>query len=103
MKTSRTGALPLSRRAFIIGTAAAGGVAGGMRLRLAVDAAQAKNGRSGGGEMSASVVVKPDVTCVIRVARSEMGQGTLTGVAQLVAEQLECDWRKVATESITPG
>ena len=32
-----------------------------------------------------------------------MGQGTLTGLAQLVAEELECDWKKVTTESITPG
>jgi len=47
--------------------------------------------------------VKPDDTCVIRIARSEMGQGTLTGLAQLVAEELECDWKKVTTESITPG
>ncbi|MGZ5698456.1 MAG: molybdopterin cofactor-binding domain-containing protein, partial [Usitatibacter sp.] len=41
--------------------------------------------------------------CVIRVARAEMGQGTLTGLAQLVAEELECDWSKVTTEPITPG
>ncbi len=40
---------------------------------------------------------------MIRIARSEMGQGTLTGLAQLVAEELECDWKQVATESITPG
>ena len=40
---------------------------------------------------------------MIRIARSEMGQGTLTGLAQLVAEELECDWKKVTTESITPG
>jgi isoquinoline 1-oxidoreductase beta subunit len=45
----------------------------------------------------------PYETCVIRIARSEMGQGTRTGLAQLVAEELECDWSKVATESITPG
>jgi isoquinoline 1-oxidoreductase subunit beta len=51
----------------------------------------------------ASVLVKPDETCVVRIARSEMGQGTLTGLAQLVAEELECDWKNVATESITPG
>jgi len=49
------------------------------------------------------VVVKPDDTCVIRIARSEMGQGTRTGLAQLVAEELECDWKKVTTESITAG
>jgi isoquinoline 1-oxidoreductase beta subunit len=32
-----------------------------------------------------------------------MGQGTITGLAQLVAEELECDWSKVTTEGITPG
>jgi isoquinoline 1-oxidoreductase beta subunit len=40
---------------------------------------------------------------IIRIARSEMGQGTLTGLAQLVAEELECDWSKVKTEYPTPG
>src|SRR6266545_3890692 len=54
-------------------------------------------------EVNAWVVVKPDNTCVIRIARSEMGQGTLTGLAQLVAEELECDWWKVATEHVFPG
>ena len=38
-----------------------------------------------------------------RIARSEMGQGTLTGLAQMVAEELECDWSKVTTEYPTPG
>jgi isoquinoline 1-oxidoreductase beta subunit len=32
-----------------------------------------------------------------------MGQGSLTGLAQLVAEELECDWSKVSTEFPTPG
>ena len=32
-----------------------------------------------------------------------MGQGTLTGLAQLVTEELECDWNKVTTEFPTPG
>ena len=54
-------------------------------------------------EVNAWVVVKPDDTVVIRIARSEMGQGTLTGLAQLVAEELECDWSKVTTEYPTPG
>jgi isoquinoline 1-oxidoreductase beta subunit len=48
-------------------------------------------------------VIQPDDKVVIRIARSEMGQGTLTGLAQLVAEELECDWSKVTTEYPTPG
>ena len=67
-------------------------------------------GRDGGAErptappeVNAWVVIKPDDTVVIRIARSEMGQGTLTGLAQLVAEELECDWSKVTTEYPTPG
>ena len=55
------------------------------------------------GEINAWVVIKPDDTVVVRIARSEMGQGTLTGLAQLVAEELECDWAKVTTEYPTPG
>jgi isoquinoline 1-oxidoreductase beta subunit len=94
----------LSRRSFIVGTAAAGGgLAIGMRLPFGLGSAEAKSAVDAGTEVHAWVVVKPDDTCVIRIARSEMGQGTLTGLAQLVAEELECDWKKVATESITPG
>ncbi len=54
-------------------------------------------------EVNAWVVIKPDDTVIVRIARSEMGQGTLTGLAQLVAEELECDWSKVTTEYPTPG
>ncbi|HEY3195170.1 MAG TPA: molybdopterin cofactor-binding domain-containing protein, partial [Candidatus Dormibacteraeota bacterium] len=99
MKTPR-----LSRRSFIVGTAATGGgLALGVRLSIGSRSAEAKTADTTGTEVHAWVVVKPDDTCVIRIARSEMGQGTLTGLAQLVAEELECDWKKVATESITPG
>ena len=49
------------------------------------------------------MVIKPDETVVVRIARSEMGQGSLTGLAQLVAEELDCDWSKVTTEYPTPG
>ena len=67
-----------------------------------IGAAQAQ--RAGyGAELNIWVVVRPNDTCVIRIARSEMGQGTLTGLAQLVAEELECDWKKVTTEGLTPG
>jgi len=59
--------------------------------------------QSAAGEINAWVLIKPDDTVVVRIARSEMGQGTLTGLAQLVAEELECDWAKVTTEYPTPG
>lgn len=54
-------------------------------------------------EINAWVVVKPDDTIVVRIARSEMGQGTLTGLAQLVVEELDGDWSKVTTEYPSPG
>ena len=93
-----------SRRRFIVGSAAAGGgLALGFNVPFGVGPAAAQSVAAGSTEVNAWVVVKPDDTCVIRIARSEMGQGTLTGLAQLVAEELECDWKKVATESITPG
>ena len=93
--------LKLNRRAFVIGTAAAGaGLALGLDIPFGPDVARAADGSP---EINAWVVIQPDDTVVIRIARSEMGQGTLTGLAQLVAEELECDWSKVTTEFPTPG
>ncbi len=104
MKKTSARITNLSRRDFIVGTAAAGGgLAIGIHLPFGFGSAEAKSAVEAGTEVLAWVVVKPDDTCVIRIARSEMGQGTLTGLAQLVAEELECDWKKVTTESITPG
>ena len=51
---------------------------------VASAATATKASAAGPVEVNAWVVVKPDDTCVIRIARSEMGQGTLTGLAQLV-------------------
>jgi isoquinoline 1-oxidoreductase beta subunit len=96
----------VSRRRFIIGSAAAGGgLAIGMHLPFAVGTAHAQAGAAAaaGAEVNVWVVVRPDDTCVIRIARSEMGQGTFTGLVQLVAEELECDWNKIGYELIHPG
>jgi isoquinoline 1-oxidoreductase beta subunit len=91
----------IDRRSFLVGTAAVGG---GLSLGFAVpfgaDTALAQGGTP---ELNAWVVVRPDETVVIRIARAEMGQGSQTGLAQLVAEELECDWSKVTTEIPTPG
>ena len=103
MKTNAGGKAEVSRRTFVVGSAvASGGLALGFNFSDAAKSARAQN-LGGEAEINAWVVVKPDDTCVIRIARSEMGQGTRTGLAQLVAEELECDWKNVTTELITPG
>ncbi|WP_207460109.1 molybdopterin cofactor-binding domain-containing protein [Azospirillum sp. SYSU D00513] len=96
----------LSRRGFLVSSAAMGGLSLGFHLPFLASAEAATPGATPAAaapEVNAWVVVRPDETVVIRVARSEMGQGTLTGLAQLVAEELECDWAKVTTEYPTPG
>ncbi len=91
----------LSRRGFMIGLGVAGAgltisFVGGFGPALAADAGMAP-------EVNAWVHIGRDDVVTIRIARSEMGQGTLTGLAQLVAEELQCDWSKVVTEYPTPG
>ena len=91
----------INRRSFVVGTAAvSGGLALGFDLPFGPKLGHAE---VGGPEVNAWVVVQPDETVIIRIARSEMGQGTLTGLAQLAAEELECDWSKVKYEFPTPG
>ena len=90
----------VSRRAFLAGAAAGGGLSLGFGIPFGLAAAQAADNPP---EVNAWVVVRPDDTVVIRIARSEMGQGSMTGLAQLVAEELECDWSKVRTEFPTPA
>ena len=103
-KSIRNQAANPSRRKFIVGSAAAGGgLAIGLQLPFATQSAAAQRTAAAAAEVNAWVVIKPDETCVIRIARSEMGQGTLTGLAQLVTEELECDWKRVTTEFPTPG
>src|SRR4249920_1924944 len=92
----------MNRRSFIVGTAAAGGgLAIGFDLPLG--GPQIIRAADGSPELTAWIVIRPDDTVVIRMARSEMGQGSLTGLAQMAAEELECDWAKVTTEYPTPG
>jgi len=95
----------ISRREFLIHTGLTGAsFVLGLSLPLGNRALAAETAASETiPEVNAWVVIEPDDTVIIRVARSEMGQGTLTGLAQLVAEELECDWSKVKTEYPTPG
>jgi isoquinoline 1-oxidoreductase subunit beta len=53
-------------------------------------------------EITCWVVIQPDESVIIRVNRSEMGQGSFTALPMLVAEELECDWSKVRAEYVDP-
>ena len=91
----------LNRRSFIVGSAAVtGGLALGLRVPFGPTIARAQDGSP---EVGVWVAIGPDDTVNIRVVRSEMGQGTITGLAQLVADELECNWSKVRIEYPTPG
>jgi isoquinoline 1-oxidoreductase beta subunit len=93
----------LTRRDFIKTTAAA---AGGMALEFTMPGEAFSAGKpamAAPAEVTAWILIHPDDRVVVRIARSEMGQGTYTALAQLVAEELECDWNKVSAEYASPN
>ncbi len=96
MTTTTTPRSPARRRFLATSSAAAGGLMLGFHVPMAQSQGAAP-------EINVWVLIRPDETVVVRIARSEMGQGTLTGLAQLVAEELQCDWARVTTEYPTPG
>jgi len=92
--------IAIDRRQFLKASAAAGG---GLALEFSIPAVAAPAKGIPPKEVNAWVVIHPDDRVVIRIARSEMGQGTLTALAQLVAEELDCDWMRVTTEFASPN
>ncbi|MGB6170486.1 MAG: molybdopterin cofactor-binding domain-containing protein, partial [Xanthobacteraceae bacterium] len=92
----------LDRRSFLVGTSVTGG---GLALGFAIPFVAPSEGpaRAMGRacDVTCWVVIAPDNTVTIRVAHVEMGQGALTGLAMLVAEELECDWATVKTEFVS--
>ncbi len=95
-------AAKFSRRSFL-GSSATAGLVVAFHVPFATSALAQDAAAPLPEEVNAWVVVKPDETIIIRIGRVEMGQGTLTGLAQLVAEELDCNWAKVKTEYPTPG
>jgi isoquinoline 1-oxidoreductase beta subunit len=89
----------LSRRRFVIGASAG---AAGLSIGMTIPLGMAAHHEGEPTEVNAWVVIGSDDSVLVRVARSEMGQGTLTGLVQMVAEELECDWDKVSWEFPTP-
>jgi isoquinoline 1-oxidoreductase beta subunit len=90
----------VSRREFLkVSTAVGGGLALQFSFPVVPRAADAPTAT----EVNAWVVIHPDDRVVVRIARSEMGQGSFTALAQLVAEELDCDWSKVSAEFASPN
>ena len=97
--------IALSRRAFIQASLSA---AGGLAIAaFAPEFAGATtiNGQpwspeagKAPDEVNAFVVIDPDNSITLRVAKSDMGQGVLTSMAMIIAEELECDFAKVKVE-----
>jgi isoquinoline 1-oxidoreductase beta subunit len=85
-----------TRREFLkMSAAASGGLAVGFHVPFAAGQQQVLT-----PEVNAWVLVRPDDRVIIRYARSEMGQGSMTSAAQLVAEELGCDWKNVRVEYV---
>ncbi len=88
----------IDRRSFLLSVTAAGGaLALGFDIPFGATRARAQGDAR---EVTAWIVIEPDDTVTIRVAKSEMGQGSFTALPMLVAEELECDWRKVKAEFV---
>ena len=97
----RKAASDVSRRGFVVGSAA---VAGGLSVGFSLtgEALAATAPAAAPKEVNAWVVVAPDDQITIRVLYSEMSQGSLTGLSQLIAEELGADWSKVTFELVSP-
>jgi isoquinoline 1-oxidoreductase beta subunit len=90
----------ITRRSFVASVAAGGG---GLALGFAIPFGPEPARAAGAApEITAWVVIRPDDSVTIRVAKAEMGQGSFTGLAMLVAEELACDWSKVRAEFVPP-
>src|SRR5262249_54772143 len=99
-KLTMSGAKHVDRRSFLPSVAAVGGAfAAGFEIPFGARAAHAS---SAPREITAWIMIEPDETVIIRVAKSEMGQGSFTALPMLVAEELECDWSKVKAEFVSP-
>lgn len=94
-------ALHTTRRGFL-------GAAGGLTFSAVLGAGFSESAEAqtaGGGKLQANafVTIHPDDTVTIIAPVAEMGQGTMTALPLLVAEELDADWSKVKTEFAPPN
>jgi isoquinoline 1-oxidoreductase beta subunit len=93
----------LSRRTFIrASVAVGGGLMLGFHMPETLAATISPRPQSTttavGTEINASIVIEKDGTVTLRIPHTEMGQGGLTSVTMLIAEELNVDWSKIKTE-----
>jgi isoquinoline 1-oxidoreductase beta subunit len=91
------GHIEMKRRGFL-----ATAIAGAFSLGWQIPGSSSALAAEAGSDVGIWAVIHPDDTVVVRVARSEMGQGTFTGLAQLVADELDADWKFVRAEYVSP-
>jgi isoquinoline 1-oxidoreductase subunit beta len=91
----------LTRRTLIRSLSAAGGMIIGFRIPGAIAAVVAPKPwttpKDGGVEINAWLAIDADGTVTIRVPHTEQGQGALTSVAMLIAEELDVPWESIQT------
>jgi isoquinoline 1-oxidoreductase beta subunit len=89
--------MKVSRRSFLqIGTTAAGGLLVGFYLPGKGELA-AQSGPTS-KNLNAFVHIGTDDLVTFVIHKPENGQGTTTSLAQLLAEELEADWKKIRWE-----
>ncbi len=85
-----------SRRSFLQTTAA--GLLIGFYLPERSQLGAQATAASTPAKVNAWVRIGTDDSVTLMIHKSEMGQGTVTSLSQLLAEELECDWKKIRTE-----
>ena len=97
IETRRTLAQPasLSRRDFLVRTAVGGGLMVGFRL-AGLDPVGEAHAQSAGSSLTPWILIGLDSTVTLQIASTEMGQGVMTGMAQIVADELRFDWNRIA-------
>jgi len=87
---------PVTRRDFLVRTLATGGfMIGGPLVGLGRHGTADAQSTTTSTGVSAWILIGSDETVTVQIASTEMGQGIMTGLAQIAADELQVDWAKV--------
>jgi isoquinoline 1-oxidoreductase subunit beta len=82
----------LSRRAFLTVTAVAGA---GLTIRIPLAGGPPGAAAAAAWDPNTALTITPDGIVTVHITKAEMGQGVGTALAQIVAEELEAEWKDV--------